>query len=82
MSFTINIMSIKVYNVENASALNVGQNLLNDWKNNSKSNQGYGTVIGDRNQHKRLKSKIDDRDKIDAPSRDTSITQLPSLIRP
>ncbi|MGB8954677.1 MAG: spore germination protein [Tumebacillaceae bacterium] len=82
MSFTINIMYIKVNNVENASALNVGQNLLNDWKNNSKYNQGYGQLIGDANVQKRLRNKVDDRDKLDAPSRDTSITQLPSLIRP
>ncbi|MFD2171035.1 spore germination protein [Tumebacillus lipolyticus] len=81
MSFTINIFSIKVNNIENASAMNVGQNLLNDWKNNSKYNQGYGQLIGDGNEQKRVKSKIDDRDRIDAPSRDTSITKLPSLVR-
>lgn len=81
MSFTINIFSIKVNNIENASAMNVGQNLLNDWKNNSKYNQGYGQLIGDGNEQKRVKSKVDDRDRIDAPSRDTSITKLPSLVR-
>lgn len=81
MAFTINIFNIKVNNVENASALNVGQNLLNDWKNNSKYNQGYGQLIGDNNEQKRLKSRVDDPDMIDAPTRDTSVTQLPSLLR-
>jgi hypothetical protein len=81
MAFTINIFSIKVNNVENASALNVGQNLLNDWKNNSKYNQGYGQLIGDGNMQKRVRSKVDDPDLIDAPNKDTSITQLPALAR-
>lgn len=81
MAFTINIFSIKVNNVENASALNVGQNLLNDWKNNSKYNQGYGQLIGDFNKQKDVKSRVDDPDMIDAPVRDMSVTQLPSLVR-
>jgi hypothetical protein len=81
MSFTINIFSIKVNNVENASALNVGQNLLNDWKNNAKFNQGYGQLIGDGNTQRRMKSRVDDPDMIDSASRDTSVNQLPSLMR-
>ncbi|TCP53381.1 spore germination protein GerPA/GerPF [Tumebacillus sp. BK434] len=80
MAFTINIFCIKVNNVENASALNVGQNLLNDWKNNSKYNQGFGNLNGDENVQKRLRSRVDDPDFIDAPVRDTSVTQLPSLL--
>jgi hypothetical protein len=81
MSFTINIMQLKVNNVENASALNVGQNLLNDWKNNSKHNMGYGQLIGDNNSQKEFKARVDDRDMIDSPTRDTSITHRPSLLR-
>jgi hypothetical protein len=81
MSFTINIFSIKVNNVENASALNVGQNLLNDWKNNSKYNQGYGQLIGDGNDQSKVRSKVDDPDMLDAPTKDTSITHLPSMVR-
>ncbi|ASS76038.1 hypothetical protein CIG75_14430 [Tumebacillus algifaecis] len=81
MSFTINIFNIKVHNIENASAMNVGQNLLSDFKNNSKHNMGYGQLIGDGNTQKELRAKLDDRDKIDAPSRDTTITKLPSLLR-
>jgi hypothetical protein len=81
MSFTINIFSIKVNNVENASALNVGQNLLNDWKNHAKYNQGFGNVMGDANKQRSLKSRVDDPDLFDAPIRDTSVTQLPSLLR-
>lgn len=81
MGFTINIFQVKVNNVENASALNVGQNLLNDWKNNSKYNQGYGQLIGDSNRQKSLRAKVDDADMVDAPSRDMTVTQLPSLLR-
>lgn len=81
MAFTINIFSIKVNNVENASALNVGQNLLNDWKNHAKYNQGFGNVMGDANKQRSLKSRVDDPDLFDAPIRDTSVTQLPSLLR-
>lgn len=81
MPFTINIFQLKVNNVENASALNVGQNLLNDWKNNSKYNQGYGQIMGDFNRQKGIKARLDDSDMIDSPTRDTSITQLPSLLR-
>ncbi|WP_109690454.1 hypothetical protein [Tumebacillus permanentifrigoris] len=67
--------------VENASALNVGQNLLNDWKNHAKYNQGFGQVIGDANKQKAMKTRVDDPDMFDAPIRDTSVTQLPSLLR-
>ncbi|MBL0388278.1 spore germination protein [Tumebacillus sp. ITR2] len=81
MAFTINIISIKVNNVENASALNVGQNLLHDWKNNAKFNQGYGQIIGDSNRQRNVKTRVDDPDVMDLPSRDVSITQLPSLQR-
>lgn len=81
MSFTINIISIKINNVENASALNVGQNLLNDWKNNAKYNQGYGQIIGDGNRQRNVKSRVDDPDLMDMPTRETSVTQLPSLMR-
>ena len=81
MSFTINIFSIKVNNVENASALNVGQNLLNDWKNHAKYNQGFGQLIGDANKTSKLRSRVDDPDMLDAPTRDTAVTQLPSLMR-
>ncbi|KEO83887.1 spore germination protein [Tumebacillus flagellatus] len=81
MAFTINIFSIKVNNVENASALNVGQNLLHDWKNNAKYNQGYGQIIGDFNRQRNVKARVDDQDMMDAPSREISITQLPSMLR-
>ena len=40
----ININIIKVNSFENASAINVGQNLLAEWHNSDKKNQGlkYG----------------------------------------
>ena len=81
MAFTINIFCIKVNNVENASALNVGQNLLNDWKNHAKFNQGFGQVIGDANKTSKVRNRVDDPDMIDSGARDTSVTQLPSMVR-
>lgn len=63
----INIFMLKINSFENASAVNVGQNLLADWQNSDKKNQGYGQNFGDASGFMGTKSHVDDRDQIDSP---------------
>ncbi len=63
-----NIFYIKVNAIENASALNIGENYLVDWNNASKYTQGFGDNYGDSSNFLDLKAMIDDRDLIDSPS--------------
>jgi len=66
--FVINIQVIKVNSFENASAINVGQNLLAEWHNSDKKTMGIGQNMGDDTQFIGTKSFVDDRDVIDAPA--------------
>ena len=65
---TNNIFILKINAVENASAVNIGENYLQDWNNSSKHTQGFGHNYGDDSDFYGLQSKIDDRDLIDAPA--------------
>ncbi len=64
----INIFMIKINSFENASAVNIGQNLLAEWHNSDKKNQGYGQNFGDASEFAANRSCVDDRDQIDSPS--------------
>ncbi|WP_284139424.1 MULTISPECIES: hypothetical protein [unclassified Virgibacillus] len=65
---TNNIFILKINSVENASAVNIGENYLYDWNNSAKYTQGFGSNYGDACDFLGLKSAIDDRDLIDSPS--------------
>jgi hypothetical protein len=67
-SIVINIFNFKINSFENASAVNVGQNILADWNNTDKKNQGFGQNFGDSSAFMGTKSMVDDRDLIDAPT--------------
>ncbi|MEH7301981.1 hypothetical protein [Neobacillus drentensis] len=64
----INIFMIKINSFENASAVNIGQNLLAEWHNSDKKNQGYGQNFGDKSDFVGTRSFVDDKDQIDSPS--------------
>ncbi|MEH7387585.1 hypothetical protein V7147_19595 [Bacillus sp. JJ1521] len=64
----INIKIIKVNSFENASAINVGQNLLAEWHNSDKKNQGFGQNMGDDSDFFGTRSFVDDRDQLDSNS--------------
>ncbi|AGE63759.1 hypothetical protein Bateq7PJ16_2146 [Bacillus subtilis] len=59
---------LKINSFENASAVNVGQNLLAEWQNSDKKNQGYGQNFGDASGFMGTRSHVDDRDQIDSPA--------------
>jgi len=67
-SIVINIYNFKINSFENASAVNIGQNILADWNNHDKKNQGYGQNFGDQSEFIAPKSYVDDRDGIDVPT--------------
>ncbi|MCC3373294.1 hypothetical protein [Cohnella sp. REN36] len=74
----INIHIIKVNSFENASAINVGQNLLAEWHNSDKKTMGLGQNMGDGCDFVGTRSFVDDRDQIDSPSFfDTKPVPLP-----
>ncbi|MCP8969291.1 hypothetical protein [Ectobacillus ponti] len=62
----INIFLLKINSFENASAVNIGQNLLADWHNSDKKNQGYGQNFGDGSDFVATRSAVDDRDQLDS----------------
>lgn len=64
----ININIIKVNSFENASAINVGQNLLSEWHNSDKKNMGLGQNTGDCAEFLGTRSFVDDRDQLDSNS--------------
>ncbi|UOQ44041.1 hypothetical protein MUN89_19590 [Halobacillus salinarum] len=70
-SIVINIFNFKINSFENASAVNVGQNILAEWHNSDKKNQGFGSNYGDSSSFSGLRNLVDDRDVID----DASITR-------
>jgi hypothetical protein len=65
VNFNLTIGVIKISMVENASAVNIGKNLLVDWDSHSKSNQGFGNISGDSNALEQLANHVEDPDKID-----------------
>ena len=67
-SININIFLLKINSFENASAVNIGQNLLAEWHNSDKKNQGYGQNFGDESTFMGTRSFVDDKDQIDSPS--------------
>ncbi|GAA0379306.1 hypothetical protein J2S11_002603 [Bacillus horti] len=75
-SISINIFMIKINSFENASAVNIGQNLLAEWTNSDKKNQGYGQNFGDDGAFLNNRSFVDDKDAFDSnnhfPSRELS----------
>ncbi|WP_274365281.1 hypothetical protein [Paenibacillus thermotolerans] len=74
----INIHIIKVNSFENASAINVGQNLLAEWHNSDKKTMGWGQNMGDDSAFCATRSFVDDRDQFDSISTfDAGRTPLP-----
>lgn len=67
-STVINIFLLKINSFENASAVNIGQNMLADWHNSDKKTQGYGQNFGDGSEYIATRSHVDDRDEIDSPA--------------
>ncbi|RST76024.1 hypothetical protein D4T97_004315 [Siminovitchia acidinfaciens] len=64
----INIYMLKINSFENASAVNIGQNLLANWNNSDKKTQGFGQNFGDDSAFLGPQSFIDDRDLVDSPA--------------
>ncbi|WEG13521.1 hypothetical protein PU629_03905 [Pullulanibacillus sp. KACC 23026] len=77
--FNINIHIIKVNSFENASAINVGNNLLAEWQNSDKKTMGIGQNMGDDAAFLGTKSMVDDRDYMDSPASFDSEMLIPGL---
>ncbi|GAA3324455.1 hypothetical protein GCM10020331_052390 [Ectobacillus funiculus] len=65
----INIFLLKINSFENASAVNIGQNLLADWHNSDKKRiRDTGKNFGDNSEFVATQSAVDDRDQFDSLS--------------
>jgi hypothetical protein len=73
----INIFLLKINSFENASAVNIGQNLLADWHNSDKKNQGFGQSFGDQSEFMANRSFVDDKDLMDSMSTFNSVPTNP-----
>lgn len=65
VQFIFNIGYIRFSNIDSASAVNFGQSMQQDWHSNSKSNTGYGKIVGDHAYLERTKSLVQDPDGAD-----------------
>ncbi|ELK49079.1 hypothetical protein QRD89_16800 [Halobacillus sp. ACCC02827] len=59
------IQNIRIGAIENASCLNMGNNVPNGFENHQKLNQGFGTVHGDENTLEGLRSILSDSALLD-----------------
>jgi hypothetical protein len=65
LNFQLTIHSITIGSIENASSLNIGRNLLRDFKSMSKTNAGIGTISGNNNSFPSSTNYVHDPDNID-----------------
>ncbi|HHP50928.1 MAG TPA: hypothetical protein ENM97_03495 [Moorella mulderi] len=61
-SLTINIQSIRIADVDTGSVVAIGYNYFYNWRTCSKTNNGFGRLIGDNNFIKRARFWVDDPD--------------------
>jgi len=65
VKFEFNIGYIRITNIDSSSAVNFGQSMQQDWHSISKSNTGYGKVLGDGVKFERTRALIQDPDGVD-----------------
>jgi hypothetical protein len=65
VKMVFNIGYIRFSNIDSASAVNFGQSMQQDWHSISKSNTGYGKIVGDGAHLERTKALVQDPDGLD-----------------
>ncbi len=65
VQMVFNIGYIRFSNIDSASAVNFGQSMQQDWHSISKSNAGYGKVVGDGVHLERTRALVQDPDGAD-----------------
>ena len=60
-----NIGYVRFANIDSASAVNFGQSVQQDWHSFSKSNSGYGKIVGDGVRLDRTRALVQDPDGVD-----------------
>ena len=63
--FNINIGSINIGSIENASAFNIGRNFLREFDSMTKTNQGLGNISGNNNSFPSNTNYVEDPDGLD-----------------
>ncbi|WP_248924617.1 hypothetical protein [Paenibacillus hamazuiensis] len=65
LSPTFVIGYIQIGSVEGASCINLGNNYPSGFQSHKKQNQGFGTVHGDGNSLREIRSVLEDNDVLD-----------------
>ncbi len=65
VQMVFNIGYIRFSNIDSSSAVNFGQSMQQDWHSNSKSNTGYGKIVGDGVHLERPRALVQDPDGAD-----------------
>lgn len=63
--FQINIGTIRIHSIENASTMNIGKNWVREFDNKAKSMQGLGEISGANSSFPNTENYIEDPDFID-----------------
>ena len=63
--FHINIGSINIGSIENASTFNIGRNFLREFDSMTKTNQGLGNISGSNNSFPNSTNYVEDPDGLD-----------------
>ncbi|MDD4570543.1 MAG: hypothetical protein PHE70_10525 [Tepidanaerobacteraceae bacterium] len=63
--FNINIGSINIGSIENASAFSIGRNFLREFDSITKTNQGLGNISGSNNSFPSNINHVEDPDGLD-----------------
>ena len=62
LCLTINIQNIRIADVDTGSVVAIGYNYFYNWRTCSKTNNGFGRLIGDSNFIKKARFWVDDPD--------------------
>ncbi|MCL6445019.1 MAG: hypothetical protein K6T83_16455 [Alicyclobacillus sp.] len=68
VQFVFNIGYLRISNIDSASAVNFGQSMQQDWHSFSKTNTGYGKIVGDGASLERTRALVQDPDGVDMMS--------------
>ncbi|MGR9048530.1 hypothetical protein ACQ4XT_07880 [Halobacillus faecis] len=74
------IGNIRIGTIENASCLNMGNNIPTGFESHQKHNQGFGNVFGDGNTLEGLRSILSDSAILDLMSQDND-QEIPEWVQ-
>lgn len=81
LSPNIAIGTIRIGSIEGASAVNLGNNFPTGFQSFKKVNQGFGSISGDHNNIKGMRSQLSDSNIIDMLNGSDRFEELPEWLQ-